>query len=42
MAGHRDGFLADALHQAPVAHERVGEVVAELIAEFGVEDALGV
>ena len=28
VAGHRDRFLADALHQAAVAHEDVGVMVA--------------
>ena len=41
MAGHRDRFLADALHQAAVAHEDVGPMVAEVVAELGVQDALG-
>jgi hypothetical protein len=34
-------FLADALHQAAIAGDHVGEVVDELVAERGVQDPLG-
>jgi hypothetical protein len=34
MAGQRDGFLADAFHQAAVAGEHIGVVVDQPVAEF--------
>ena len=41
VARHGDRFLADALHQAAIAHEDVGPMLAQIVAEFGVQDALG-
>ncbi len=40
VAGERDRLLADALHEATVTHEDVGEVVDQPIAELPVHDAL--
>ena len=40
MPSQRDGFLADALHQAAIAGDHIGEVIDNRIAETGVQDAL--
>ena len=41
VAGKRDGLLADALHQAAVARQHIGLVVDQVVAESGIEMALG-
>ena len=41
MAGQRDGFLADAFHQAAIACDHIGAVVHQIIAETRIEMALG-
>ena len=41
VAGQRDGFLADAFHQAAVAADHISVVVDEVVAELRVHDALG-
>ena len=41
VSGQRDDLVADALHQAAVADQRVGVVVHDVVAEFGVEHGLG-
>ena len=40
MAGKRNGFLADAFHQATIARDHIGAVVDEVVAEARVEVAL--
>ena len=40
VAGQRDRLLADALHEAAVAHEHVGEVIHQPVPELPVHDAL--
>ena len=41
VACQRDRLLADALHQAAIAHEDIGIVVDQVVAELGVHDPLG-
>ena len=41
MPGERDRLLADAFHQAAVAYKHIGVVVDQIVAELGIEDALG-
>ena len=41
VPGERDRLLADPLHQVAVGGEHVGAVVDELVAELGVQHALG-
>jgi hypothetical protein len=41
MAGQRDGFLADAFHEAAIARDHIGLVVDEIVAEARVEVSLG-
>ena len=41
VPGERDHLVADALHQAAVADQRVGVVVDDVVAELGVEHRLG-
>ena len=41
MAGQRDRFVADAFHQIAVAGDDIGLVVDQIVAEAGIEDALG-
>ena len=41
MARHGNRFLADAFHQAAIAHEDVGPMLAEIVPELGVQNALG-
>ena len=41
MSGKGNRFLADAFHQATVAHQAIGFVVDQIIAELGVQHALG-
>ena len=41
MACERDRFLADAFHQAAVARQHIGEVIDDVGAEAGGEDAFG-
>ena len=41
MAGERQRFLADALHQAAVSGQRIGEMIDEAVTELGIEDAFG-
>src|SRR3569623_1085545 len=41
MAGERDCFLAEALHQAAIAGEHIGEVIDEAVAMPGIGHALG-
>ena len=41
MAGERDRFVADALHQAAVARHAIGVVVDDIVAVAGVEQPLG-
>ena len=41
MAGKVDRLVADALHQAAVAGDDVGVVVDEVVAEAGIQHALG-
>jgi len=40
MARHRNRFLADALHQTAIAQD-ASPVLADVVAELGVQDALG-
>ena len=41
MAGQRNRFVADALHQAAVAGDHVSEMIDEFVAEASVQQPLG-
>ena len=41
MPGERDRLLADALHQAAVAGEAIGEMIDEIVAIAAIEQPLG-
>ena len=41
VSGERDRLVADALHQAAVADDRIGVVVDDIVAQAGIEQALG-
>ena len=41
VAGERDGFLADALHQVAVGREHIGAVVDDIAAELGGQVGFG-
>ena len=41
MAGQRNRLLGNALHQAAVAHQHIGFVINEFVAEAGGQMALG-
>ena len=41
MASQRDGLLADAFHEAAVAGQHIGLVIDEIVAEGGIQVALG-
>ena len=41
MPGQGDRLVADALHQAAVAGDHIGPVIDQIVAEAGVQQALG-
>ena len=41
MPGHRDGLVADALHQAAIAGKHISVVIDQIIAIAGIHHALG-